>query len=124
MSNLLADELGLKHTKPYYLNTRPEIAAFLPSDFASTLEIGCAAGGFSERFLATLAKETWGIEPDPHVATLAAPKFSRLLCGSYDQKSAEIPDRHFDLVVCNDVIEHMVDHNIFLQDVAKKLKPG
>ncbi len=47
-----------------------------------------------------------------------------MLLGTYDTVSDQCPENHFDLVVCNDVIEHMSDHDKFLEDIKKKLKPG
>ena len=107
----------------YFLASRPEIAAFLPTRFCRTLEIGCGAGGFTRAYLGD-AQERWGIEPDPAAARGAAPAFTRLLEGTYDAVAAELPDGHFDLVICNDVIEHMPDHDRFLRDIRRKMAPG
>jgi 2-polyprenyl-3-methyl-5-hydroxy-6-metoxy-1,4-benzoquinol methylase len=109
--------------KQYFLNVRPEMVAFLPNQFSTTLEIGCGAGGFTGTYLRE-AQERWGIEPDVGAAHVAAPKFHQLLVGTYDQISQRLPNQHFDLVICNDVIEHMPDHDRFLQDVATKIRPG
>jgi 2-polyprenyl-3-methyl-5-hydroxy-6-metoxy-1,4-benzoquinol methylase len=109
--------------KQYFLNVRPEMAAFLPNQFSTTLEIGCGAGGFTSTYLRE-ARERWGVEPDADAAHVAAPKFNQMLVGTYDQITQKLPNKHFDLVICNDVIEHMPDHDRFLQDVATKMRPG
>jgi 2-polyprenyl-3-methyl-5-hydroxy-6-metoxy-1,4-benzoquinol methylase len=109
--------------RQYFLNDRPEIAVFLPKRYSTTLEIGCGAGGFSETYLRH-APERWGVEPDAAAAAIAAPKFSQMLVGTYDQLSQKLPSKHFDLVVCNDVIEHMPDHDEFLQNIATKIRAG
>jgi 2-polyprenyl-3-methyl-5-hydroxy-6-metoxy-1,4-benzoquinol methylase len=36
----------------------------------------------------------------------------------------QLPLAHFDLVICNDVIEHMTDHEWFLRDIKKHMAPG
>jgi len=35
-----------------------------------------------------------------------------------------LPAHYFDLVICNDVIEHMPDHDAFLEDIKQKMAPG
>lgn len=47
-----------------------------------------------------------------------------VVTGLYDDVASQIPDGHFDLVVCNDVIEHMIDPAGFLRNVKAKLAPG
>lgn len=42
----------------------------------------------------------------------------------YDDVEAELPEQYFDLIVCNDVIEHMPDHDAFLEQIKRKLAPG
>ncbi len=48
----------------------------------------------------------------------------RVLVGTYDEVASQLPDGHFDLVICNDVIEHMVDHDAFLEAIKKKMVRG
>jgi SAM-dependent methyltransferase len=107
----------------YYNTSRPDVACFLPDTFSYTLEIGCGAGGFTRRYLGK-AVERWGIEPNQSAAEAARPSFTHLLCGAYDDVAEQLPDRYFDLVIVNDVIEHMPDHDRFLQDIKRKLAPG
>lgn len=106
----------------YFRANRGVMAGFLPDRYERVLEVGCGSGGFA-RFLHP-ACETWGVEPDAGAASAAAACLNRVLVGRYDDVAREIPDRHFDLVVCNDVIEHMPDHDGFLEAVKLKLRPG
>lgn len=107
----------------YYLTSRPDVAAFLPARFERTLEIGCGAGGFTHGHLGR-AGERWGVEPNGEAAAMARPIFTRLLHGLYDDVADALPDGGFDLVVVNDVIEHMPDHDRFLRQIKRKLAPG
>ena len=34
-----------------------------------------------------------------------------------------VPDNHFDLIICSDVIEHIKNHELLLSECKKKLKP-
>jgi 2-polyprenyl-3-methyl-5-hydroxy-6-metoxy-1,4-benzoquinol methylase len=98
------------------------MARFLPSSYRRVLEIGCAAGSFSDHL--SLPCEVWGVEPNAEAAQLAARKMHKVLVGTYDLVAAELPERYFDLVVCNDVIEHMDDHEAFLEAIKQKMVPG
>jgi len=106
----------------YYANTRPEVAAFLPDGVTRVLEIGCGLGNFRRNFAAPV--EYWGVEAVAAVAQLAGTRLDRVLAGSYREVCGSLPDGYFDLVVCNDVIEHMDDHDRFLRDIQAKMRPG
>jgi SAM-dependent methyltransferase len=107
----------------YYQSPRAEMRDFLPERYSKTLEIGCGAAGFSATSLPG-ATERWGIEPNPAMAQIAAGRLDRVLNGIYDDVAAQLPDGYFDLIVCNDVIEHMIDHDSFFEAIKRKMAPG
>ena len=104
----------------YYQNYRKDVLPLLPDKYSTILEIGCAEGNFRQNL--DKSNEYWGIEPVEKAATVASKKLDRVLLGTYEQNLANIPDKYFSLVICNDVIEHMVDHDSFLQSIKSKLK--
>jgi 2-polyprenyl-3-methyl-5-hydroxy-6-metoxy-1,4-benzoquinol methylase len=106
----------------YYRHSRPEVAAMLPKTIRNVLEVGCGAGTFSTHL--ANASEHWGVEPVDTIARQAEPLLTRVLIGTYEEAEQQLPDGHFDLVVCNDVIEHMTDHDQFLEAIKKKLNAG
>jgi 2-polyprenyl-3-methyl-5-hydroxy-6-metoxy-1,4-benzoquinol methylase len=93
--------------------------ALLPLEYRRTLEIGCAAGGFSSQL--SKEAERWGVEPNVGMAAEAESHLDRVLTGTYLEVETDIPDNYFDLIICNDVIEHMVDHDEFLQRIQIKM---
>lgn len=97
------------------------MARFLPADYRRVLEVGCGAGEFRSRL--TRPHEYWGIEPSA-AAALARPRADRVLEGTYDAVAAELPEAYFDLVICNDVIEHIEDVDGFLDRVRTRISPG
>ncbi|MEZ5064386.1 MAG: class I SAM-dependent methyltransferase [bacterium] len=103
----------------YYLNSRDEMLSFLPATYGRVLEIGCGAGVFAANYPEDA--ESWGVEPSSAV-DLARERFSRVLRGRYDEVEDQIPDDYFDLVVCNDVIEHVPDHEVLLASLRRKLR--
>lgn len=102
-----------------YRSNRTEMLAFLPAQYDRVLEIGCDEGGFS----GSLTGETWGVEPSAEAAAIARPRLHKLLTGTFDDVRDELPREYFDVVICNDVIEHMADHHRFLRDIRAHMKP-
>ena len=94
--------------------------ALLPARYDRVLEIGCDAGDFAVQ----LRGEVWGIEPDAEAATIAAGRLHRVLVGTFEAMRADLPVGYFDVIVCNDVIEHMADHDRFLRQIGAYLAPG
>jgi 2-polyprenyl-3-methyl-5-hydroxy-6-metoxy-1,4-benzoquinol methylase len=106
----------------YKLSARPEVAPFLPQRYKTVLEIGCSNGGFIDNL--DRSAEIWGVEPNDHAAAEAAARGYKVLKGYYDDVSAECPDHYFDVIICNDVIEHLVDHDKFLAQIKQKISKG
>ena len=96
------------------------MVAFVPTQYSKVLEVGCAEGNFSMQL--HVDSERWGIEMDEHSAQAARGKLTKVLLGSYDEVVDAIPDDYFDLIICNDVIEHMPDHDWFLRSIRTKLR--
>lgn len=106
----------------YYANQRPEILPFLPVRRRAVLEVGCGLGNFSGNLSGV--EETWGIEPHAPAAETASTRLTRVINSTFDLAMASLPKRHFDLVICNDVIEHMPDHIAFLRQIKEFIAPG
>jgi len=104
----------------YYKNNRKEMIPVLPQQYSRVLEIGCGEGSFLENLSQDC--EFWGVEPDGASARIAAEKIDTILIGTYEEMYDDIPDNYFDLVICNDVIEHFVDHDKFFQSIKRKFK--
>jgi 2-polyprenyl-3-methyl-5-hydroxy-6-metoxy-1,4-benzoquinol methylase len=98
------------------------MARFLPESYHNVLEIGCAAGGFYSSLKQPC--EVWGVEPNAEAAHVAALNLNKVIVGCFSDVIADIPDGYFDLVICNDVIEHMNDHDVFLRNIKSKMRPG
>jgi 2-polyprenyl-3-methyl-5-hydroxy-6-metoxy-1,4-benzoquinol methylase len=95
----------------YYEQGRSEVAKFLPNNYSKVLEIGCGTGNFYGNVRQDC--EYWGIEPLRAAAQSASKKLHKVLIGKFEEVNQQLPDYYFDLVICNDVIEHMSDHDAF-----------
>jgi 2-polyprenyl-3-methyl-5-hydroxy-6-metoxy-1,4-benzoquinol methylase len=108
-----------KSEKMYSDWIRPEMAQFLPNEYSKVLEIGCNKGNF--RQFVRKPCEYWGIEPFEEAANVAKTKMDKVLVDFYDNIVNEIPDNYFDLIIANDVIEHMEQPWNFLQSIKMKM---
>jgi SAM-dependent methyltransferase len=106
----------------YFAHARPEMHQFIPDRRRTVLDIGCGEGQFAASI--TGVEELWGVEPDAKSAITAASFMYKVHSGPYDDVEAELPNGYFDVVICNDVIEHMTDHDSFLRRIQNKIAPG
>jgi len=88
----------------------------------SLLEIGCGDGGFL-----SLARErgwkTTGVDSDPQAAQAALEKYGiEVQVGRIED--CDFPRDHFDLIVMNHVIEHVLDPAALLSACAAILRSG
>jgi SAM-dependent methyltransferase len=92
-----------------------------PGQGARLLDIGCGNG----RFLMQMRLVGWtvaGVEPDPKSAAQAVAAGLDVKAGLLEE--GMFPDKHFDAVTLNHVIEHLHDPVRTLQQCCKVLKPG
>lgn len=108
-------------TKPatYFSLVRPEILPFVPVTARRILEIGCGEGGFARQLKEERGTEVWGVELIPAAAEIARRHFDHVLCGDILEQISKLPRSHFDCVIFNDVLEHLVDP----YRVLRELKP-
>jgi len=108
-----------KSEQAYSNYIRPEMVQFLPSEYSRVLEVGCNVGNF--RQFASKSCEYWGVEPFEEAANVAKTKMDKVLVGFYDKVADEIPNNYFDLIIANDVIEHIEQPWNFLKSIKEKM---
>ena len=84
------------------------------------LDVGCAHGWFLDRMRTDF--EVTGIEPDPNVALEASRGGITVHAGFFPDVLA--PDDRQDVIVFNDVLEHIPDVNATLAACKQHLQPG
>lgn len=108
-------------SKEYYGKNRPEMLEFIPRSAQKILEVGCGEGEFSAQ-LTKKGMETWAIEPNKNASKNAAEKLFRVFEGTVAENISEIPDDYFDVIIMNDVIEHLLEPWDELKRLKAKLK--
>ena len=103
----------------YYELSRPEIARIIVGEPKKILEIGCAAGNFKNNI--GWDCDYHGVDPSADAIEKAARKGITTYHGTYDTVKNKLPDHYFDLIIANDVIEHMECPSTFLKSIRDKL---
>ena len=87
------------------------------------LDIGCGGGVFLHTFLQRFPSwQAFGVEPTTAFAELASRRLDRpVIAGAYSRGKAGVA---FDLITCNQVLEHTIDPADFLRDIHADLAPG
>lgn len=110
----------------YFSNARTDIESLLPEVCGSVLEIGCGAGG-TLRWLKQSGRSvhTCGIELMPQAAAQAREHVDELLEGDADEVVRKMiyEGRQFNLILCLDVLEHLVDPWGMMLMLQKLLAP-
>lgn len=106
----------------YYENMRQDILDLLPEGLhARILEIGGGEFPTLRALGETYKSELWGV--DIYLPQASGFKFVHGSIESQEVRS-QIPDTYFDLLVANDLLEHLVDTELFMSTVFQKLRTG
>lgn len=84
------------------------------------LDVGCG-GGTSLLEAKALGATAFGIEADPNVKSIAEDLSLNIHFGSWQDKP--FPEQSFDLIILNQVIEHLPDPDKALQTLSERLTP-
>ncbi len=94
---------------------------YLAKPGEKVLDIGCGSCQ-SLLEMRALGVTCWGVEADPNVAAIAERYGLQVHIGNIHD--VPFPDMQFDLIVLNQVIEHVPDPAAMLQAVKARLAPG
>jgi 2-polyprenyl-3-methyl-5-hydroxy-6-metoxy-1,4-benzoquinol methylase len=96
-----------------YVGVRSDLLSLIPEgDVSRVLDVGCANGATSAVLKQSRpSAHVTGIELDPSLAAVARTRLDRVLLGDAVQGLQTLIDEgaHFDVVLCGDVLEHLVD---------------
>ncbi len=119
----LSNRMRLSLFKGADYENRRVILSLLPRTAIKVLDCGCSGGQLSmavaER---TGASEVWGIDIHDEALDTASQKGIIVRHADLNMKMP-LPDNTFDLVISNQLIEHLTDTDTFLSEVTRVLTP-
>jgi 2-polyprenyl-3-methyl-5-hydroxy-6-metoxy-1,4-benzoquinol methylase len=92
---------------------------------SDVLDVGTADGSPVVQGLRARGCKVWGIEIDEEAAAIAAPLCEEMVVGNVEQLDLDeaFGDRRFDVVLCLDVLEHLVEPLGALRRLSRLLTP-
>lgn len=109
----------------YYDRIRIDIKPLLPEKVDRVLEIGCGTGNTLAWIKLTRgSKWVAGVELNEMAAEKAKSKLDAVYFGNIENISLPLPDGSLDLILCLDVLEHLVDPWRLMKRLHVLLKPG
>lgn len=89
---------------------RREMLPFVPPNAKTVLDVGCHRGEFAELVRQQReGVEIWAIEPNAAAARIASTRVDHIVVGSFPDALPSTAKKRFDVVLFNDVLEHMTD---------------
>jgi len=125
----MTDTLGhlyAEKANTYFDRVRTEILPLLPSGRVDrVLEVGCGAGD-TLAYLQTNGRCRWtcGVELFSDAAESARGRLDDVYEGNIEQMALPIAPASLDVVLCLDVLEHLIDPWTTTSRLARLLKPG
>lgn len=108
----------------YFGMERREMLAFMPTDARLFLDVGCGTGAFGALLRGTLPNaRVVGIEMVPNAAAQARENLDQVIEGAVETAIGNLEDGSFDCIVCNDVLEHLIDPWDILRRLHNALRP-
>lgn len=101
------------------------VLAFLASlslDRPNILDVGCGPGWFTDN-LARHGTVT-GLDLSEEAINMARSRFPKVTFMAGNVYEVRLPEAHFDVVVSQEVLDHVEDQSAFISRVAGLLKPG
>lgn len=108
-------------TGDYYHNFRPEMQALFPANAKKMLDVGCGEGSMAYQIKQKYNIEAWGVEFMKEEGLKAKEKLDRVIVDTVENSIVELPDNYFDVIYCNDVLEHLANPNAVLVKIKQKL---
>jgi 2-polyprenyl-3-methyl-5-hydroxy-6-metoxy-1,4-benzoquinol methylase len=114
----------MKKTVAYFSQTRPEMIAIVPEGINTLLDIGCGAGTFGTALKQARPElRIFGIEFNAEVVNPVPSSFEKVWIGDVNMILPSLPELTYDLIVFNDLLEHLVNPQEVLDKCVRLLRP-
>jgi SAM-dependent methyltransferase len=107
----------------YYAHDRADFLDWVGGRFDRVLDVGCGRGANATWYRRHGAREIVGVEPDEASASQAATVFDHVVCAKIEEAIVAL-NGSFDLIVCADVLEHLVDPWTLVSQLSRLTNPS
>jgi 2-polyprenyl-3-methyl-5-hydroxy-6-metoxy-1,4-benzoquinol methylase len=108
----------------YFGTPRREMLAFIPEGITSVLEIGCGTGAFGALVKEHRHCHYTGVELMEQAASQARTRLDEVVVANIEHTPLPFTRASYDCLVCNDVLEHLVDPWRTLKDLIEFVRPS
>lgn len=105
----------------YFEYARPEVAALVPLNAKTILDIGCGAGRLGASLKTRQPCHVIGLELNAGAAELARTRLDEVRVANVEDDSCEFAPGSLDCVICADVLEHLRDPATVLKKIVRWL---
>ena len=92
----------------YFQEERHEMLKYIPITSQIVLDIGCGSGTFGQILKSSRNIKVWGVELNQDSALDAVQKLDKVINSAFSS-DLNLPEKNFDCIVFNDVLEHLTD---------------
>jgi 2-polyprenyl-3-methyl-5-hydroxy-6-metoxy-1,4-benzoquinol methylase len=119
------DVVYKEKTLDYFENVRTEILPLLPTYAINIFEVGCGAGD-TLSFLKKAGRCEWagGMEVFHDAAEIACGKLDFVIEGNVEELDWPLDENSLEVILCLDVLEHLLDPWEVIRRLHRFLKPG
>lgn len=108
----------------YYSSMRRDVAHLLPLRISRSLEVGCGTGSTSAWIKQKYGAYVAGVELFEDAAHEAENVMDKVVIGDVEKLSLPFALESFDLILCLDVLEHLIDPWSTVISLVRFMKPG
>jgi SAM-dependent methyltransferase len=94
------------------------------ANIKTVLEIGCLAGATGLEIKNLYKCELYGTESDSDLSSIASQFYKRVNTISIDEVPHSYPEEFFDLIIIDNIVNHLVDPWNYVKKISKLLKPS
>lgn len=99
------------------------VVSFAKEDPKKILDVGCASGWFLNELSKKFPNaKCFGIDPYKKAIIYGKKRYKKLTLVNADGHKIPFPDESFDLVICTEVLEHVLDPKGVIKEIKRVLK--
>jgi len=108
----------------YFGHSRREMLEFVPRGGQSIIEVGCGSGSFGALVKQRDGCRYTGVELVEEQANIARSRLDEVVVANIEEAALPFSPESFDGLICNDVLEHLVDPWKTLKQLVRYVRPS